>query len=135
MWFYLQIIKELLSIFFPLTKKAIKGICHYSARPARAVSNQHQITFILLLINRCFTCRVKKSFFKLIQINIRKKRLLKNQIIKSMIKRMPFKSVPPKKGPGKLIYTCINSNSFKVTYHEQTLHAEIPHSSDWLVWK
>lgn len=48
--------------FFSLTKKAIKGICHYSAIPARAVSNQHQITFILLLINRCFTCRVKKSF-------------------------------------------------------------------------
>lgn len=51
--------------FFSLTKKK-KGNesnchnCHYSARPARAVSNQHQITFIFL-INRCFTCRVKKS--------------------------------------------------------------------------
>lgn len=48
--------------FFSLTpqKKAIQNNCHYSARPARAVSNQHQITFIFL-INRCFTCRVKKS--------------------------------------------------------------------------
>lgn len=48
--------------FFSLTKKkkAIESNCHYSARPARAVSNQHQITFIFL-INRCFTCRVKKS--------------------------------------------------------------------------
>lgn len=31
--------------FFSLTKKkkAIESNCHYSARPARAVSNQHQI--------------------------------------------------------------------------------------------
>lgn len=43
---------------------------------------------------------------------------------------MPFKSVPPKKRPEKLIYTSINGNSFKVTYHEQTLHAEIPQISD-----